>query len=110
MVVPSSADRAATALSIVQKDTIILLKDLIGAQLCSGYELLIRSLMVRRCVGWKVDGSCRLVMISVFDGAEGVTSGGRVERSRVREGELARRLIGEVLPDVSGDGDMMCLV
>ena len=59
-------------------------KDLRGEKECSGAEALIRSRIWTRDGAEKIVGSWRLVMRRVFDGGEGIISGGSEERSSVR--------------------------
>lgn len=65
-------------------------KDLRGAQVWMGAEVLMRSLMVRRFSGRKISLEERLVMISVFEGGVGKLRGGRLERSKERPAERER--------------------
>lgn len=51
--------------------------------------------MLSRFAAWKISRLCRLVIKSVLLGGEGVTSGGRSDRSMLRFGDW-RRDLGEV--------------
>lgn len=66
-------------------------KDLSGAQVWIGAEVLMRSLMVSRFSGRKMSFVERLVMMRVLDGGVGMLRGGRFERSRERPAERERR-------------------
>lgn len=85
-------------------------KDLRGAQVWMGAVLLINSLMVCRLSGWKMERSCRLVMRRVLEGGVGWSSGGMLERSRLRLGDFLEDLLearDEAWGLVSGDVDAM---
>lgn len=56
-------------------------KDLRGAHEWIGAEVLMSSRMVWRLSARKTEGSCKLVMRSVFDGGVGICNGGIAERS-----------------------------
>lgn len=90
--------------SMSKKETMIREKDFKGAQEWIGAEVLMRSRMVWRLSGRKTDLSCRLVIMSVFEGGVGKESGGREERSRDngdRERlELGLDEAGEVSEDI----------
>jgi len=74
--------------------------DFSGAQEWIGAEALIKSLIVWRLSGRKTSRSCRLVMISVFDGGVGVERGGMPERSRDIGGDRETRRGGEFVGDM----------
>lgn len=93
--------------SVEKKETIMREKDLRGAQVWMGAEVLIRSLIVWRLSGRKISLSLRFVMRRVLEGGVGCTRGGRLERSRERDlWELRREEmvlpIGEVGVDILG--------
>jgi hypothetical protein len=62
----------------------ILWKDLRGEKEFRGTGWERRSWRRESVAGWKVVGALRLVIRRVFEGGEGVMSGGRLERSRER--------------------------
>lgn len=78
---PSSFWRIVMAESTSKKDTTIRLKDFSGAHVCTAPYWLIVSRIWTRLEGLKISGSNRLVIMRVFDGGEGSTSGGRSEKS-----------------------------
>lgn len=59
-------------------------RDRRGDHECRGADWLIRSRMVSRWVGWKMAGSCKLVMRRVLEGGDGAINGGIEERSSDR--------------------------
>lgn len=66
-------------------------KDLRGAQVWIGAEVLMRSLIVRRFSGRKMSFVERFVMMRVLEGGVGMLRGGRFERSRESPAERERR-------------------
>ena len=59
-------------------------KDFRGEKEWRGVWFEMRVRIWRREVGWKIEGSRRLVIRSVFEGGEGIIRGGTSERSRER--------------------------
>jgi len=92
-----------------KKDTMILRKDLSGAQEWIGAEASMSSLIVWRLSARNISGSCRFVMRRVFEGGVGWTRGGIVLKSidiglrdsldsgRDTGGELSEDILGGVV-------------
>lgn len=95
------------ASSVERKEQTIRRREGRGEKEFSGATAVIWARIEASDVGWKRKRSCRSVIRSVFEGGEGCESGGRLDRSRVREGRDEEREEEERLDGVvaAGGGD-----
>lgn len=80
-------------------------KDLSGAHVCTFACWLIVSRISVRVDSWKISGAKRLVMMRVFEGGDGSTSGGKSDRS-IESGDLLR----DDARERCGDGMVACML